>query len=88
MLKSDVLASNCAFNFNLRRYPTARAKHLPRLLLDAPALPKAIVRLLRALCQLPLPPLPSGSGGGGDDGSGDCFGFAAGPYTRPPFGSS
>ena len=57
--------------------PTARAKHLPRLLLDAPALPKAIVRLLRALCQLPLPPLPGGSGSGGGGGGGDCFGFSA-----------
>ena len=33
----------------------ARAKHLPALLLDAPAIPPPTLRLLRAMCRLPLP---------------------------------
>jgi hypothetical protein len=50
----------------------ARAKHLPRLLLDSPSLPPPVLRLLRALCLLPLPPL-SGDGGisGGVQGKGE-----------------
>ena len=72
----------------------ARAEHLPKLLVDAPHVPPAATRLLRAMCQLPLPPLPASTanassktssdegGGGGVASVVDALGFEVADKER------
>ena len=62
----------------------ARRDHFTSLLLDAPAVPPPLVRLLRATCALPLGPVPGSTAvkaegaEGGADTAVDAWGFGTG----------